>query len=83
MIPIEYIIAFAMAITNVVKKRLPDNYNDLIPFIAFILSVLLNLINALVFKSDALQAIKDAFISAGVALALFSGGSAVSKLTKP
>jgi len=83
MIPLEYVIAFAMAITNVIKKHIPDNFSDLIPLIAFFLSVFLNLINALIFKSDALQASKDAFISAGVALALFSGGSAVSKLTKP
>jgi len=80
MIPIEYIIAFAMAIVNVIKKRIPETYSDLIPFIAFIFSISCNMVNALLFGGDILIAGKDAFIAAGVALAMFSGGSALGKV---
>jgi len=79
MIELEYIILFAMAIVEVVKKRLPDSMSDMKPFIAFAIAIGCNLLNALLFKGDMLVAGKEAFVAAGVALTLFSGGSAIGK----
>ena len=82
-IPIEYIIAFAMAVTNVVKRTIPDKDADAIPFIAFFLSILFNVVNALSFNGNILEAGQQAFISAGVSLAIFSGGSALGRKISP
>jgi len=83
MIPIEYIILFAMAIVEVIRKRMPDTYSDLKPFIAFVIAIACNVANAALFGGNMLGAGKEAFIAAGVALAMFGGGSAVGKLLAP
>ena len=83
MIPIEYIILFAMAIVEIIRKRMPDTYSDLKPFIAFTIAIACNVANAALFGGNILGAGKEAFIAAGVALAMFGGGSAVGKLLAP
>lgn len=83
MIPIEYIIAFAMAVTNIIKKRMSDKNSDLIPLIAFIIAIVLNIANAFIFGESILSSFKEGFIAAGVSLALFSGGSGVSRILNP
>jgi len=83
MIPIEYIILFAMAIVEVIRKRMPDTYSDLKPFIAFVIAITCNVANAALFGGNMLGAGKEAFIAAGVSLAMFGGGSAVGKLLAP
>jgi hypothetical protein len=80
MIPLEYIVIFAMTIVEVLRKRLPESLNDMKPFIAFAIAIGCNLINALIFKGDLLIAGREAFISAGISLTLFSGGSAIGKV---
>lgn len=82
MIGIEYVIAFGMAVTNVIKKRVPENQSDLVPFISFAICVGLNVVNALVFNGSVSDAAKDAFVSAGVALTLFTTGSAVGRIAQ-
>lgn len=64
MIELQYIILFAMAIVEIIKKRLPDSMSDMKPFIAFAIAIGCNLINALLFNGDMLVAGKDAFIAA-------------------
>ena len=83
MIPIEYVILFAMAIVEVVRKRIPDTWSDLKPFVAFVIAIGCNVANAALFGGDALSAGKDAFIAAGVALAMFGGGNAIGKIIAP
>ena len=83
MIPLEYIILFAMAIVEVLRKRLPDSFSDLKPFIAFTIAIACNVGNAALFGGNMLLAGKDAFIAAGVALAMFSGGSVIGKILTP
>ncbi len=80
MIELQYIILFAMAIVEVIRKRLPESYNDFKPFIAFAIAILCNVSNALIFGGDVLAAGKDSFVAAGVALTLFSGGSALGNV---
>jgi len=83
MIPLEYVILFAMAIVEVIRKRLPDAWNDVKPFIAFAIAIGCNVLNALLFSGDMLVAGREAFIAAGVALTIFSGGSAIGKALAP
>lgn len=83
MIPIEYVILFAMAVVEVIRKRIPDTWSDLKPFIAFIIAIGCNVANAALFGGDALTAGRDAFIAAGVALTIFSGGSAIGNVIAP
>ena len=84
MIQIEYIIGFAMAISNTIKKQIPQNnkYQDIIPFVAVICCITLNIINALVFGGDITIAGKDAFISSCIVVGIFSGGNAIGKAIK-
>lgn len=77
MIAIEYIIGFAMALTNLFKKKLPT---AAIPFVSFGLSILLNIINAALFGGKIPNAAKDAFCSAGIVIGIFNVGSIASKL---
>jgi hypothetical protein len=51
MISIEYVIAFAMAITNLFKNRLPV---AAVPFVSLGLAIILNIFNALLFKGSIL-----------------------------
>lgn len=80
MIGTEYIIAFSMAITNIIKKRISDKNKDIIPLIALIITVVCNILNAFIFGGNISESFKESFISGGVALALFSGGSAIGKV---
>jgi len=80
MIPLEYIILFSMAIVEAIRKRIPDNLDDLKPFLAFIISIACNIVNARLFGGNTLLASKEAFIASGVALAIFSGGTVVGKI---
>lgn len=79
MISIEYIIAFAMAVTNVFKKKLPV---ALIPFMSLILSVVLNILNAIIFKGDPLLAGKEAFCDACIVVGIFNIGTVTRKLAQ-
>jgi hypothetical protein len=83
MIPLEYIILFAMAIVEVIRKRLPDSMNDIKPFIAFAIAIGCNVLNATLFGGDILIAGKEAFIAAGVALTIFSCGNTIGKVIAP
>lgn len=83
MIPIEYVILFAMAIVEVIRKRIPESWKDLKPFVAFMIAIGCNVANATLFGGDALIAGREAFIAAGVALAMFGGGSAIGKIIAP
>lgn len=83
MIPIEYIIAFSMAITNIIKKRLSDKNSDFTPLIAFTIAISLNIINALIFGGSVRESFSSGFVSAGISLALFSGGTSISRIITP
>lgn len=84
MIPLEYIILFAMAIVEIIRKRMPDTLGDLKPFIAFTIAIACNVVNAALFGGNMLLAGKEAFIAAGVALAMFGGGTVIGNLiSKP
>lgn len=83
MIPIEYIIAFSMAITNIIKKRLSDKNLDFVPLIAFAIAISLNMVNAFIFGCSIRESFGNAFISAGISLALFSGGTSISRMITP
>lgn len=77
MISVEYIIAFAMAFTNIFKNKLPVT---VVPFVSFFLSIVLNIINALLYGGDFLLAGKDAFCTAGVIVGIFNAGTVTRKL---
>jgi len=80
MIPLEYIILFAMAIVEVIRKRMPDTYGDLKPFIAFTIAIGCNVLNAAIFGGSMLAAGRDSFIAAGVALAMFGSGTVLGNI---
>jgi hypothetical protein len=79
MIELAYIIGLAMALVNLFKKQLPANT---VPLIAVAITVLLNIGNALLFGSDALLALKDAFIGAGILVGLFAASDTQSNRMK-
>jgi hypothetical protein len=79
MISIEYVIAFAMAITNLFKNRLPV---AAVPFVSLGLAIILNIFNALLFKGSILLAAKDAFCGAGIVVGIFNVGTITRKLAQ-
>ncbi|ERJ11889.1 hypothetical protein [Haloplasma contractile] len=76
MIQIYYIIALAMSITNVYKKKIDK---PLVPLLAFMTVILLNVLNAWIFDGVVKDAIKDAFIVGGVTIGLFNAGDMTRK----
>lgn len=79
MIETQFIISFSMAVTNVIKRHVAAEY---VPFITILLSVILNVLNAVLFNSELLTAAKDAFISSGIFVGLFVVGDSVRKSDK-
>lgn len=76
MIEVAYIIGLAMALVNLVKSRIPAS---VVPLLAVLVSILLNLGNALLFGGDLASAGKDAFVSAGILVGLFAASDKASK----
>lgn len=78
MIEITIIVAFAMAIVNLFKDKIPNPL--LVPFISLFLAVGLNLANAALFGGNLLLAGQDAFITGGQIIGIFAAGSIVKKV---
>ena len=79
MIPLEYVIAFAMALVNLFKHKLPV---AVVPISSFLLAIALHVCNAMLFGGDPMIAIKDAFVEAGIIIGLFTGGTMVRKVSQ-
>jgi hypothetical protein len=78
MVEILYVVAFAMAVVEALKDKLPTR---LLPFAAIGIVIILNLLNCLLFGGDLIEAGRDAFISGGIAVGIFAAGTAVRKAT--
>lgn len=76
MVQIEFVIAFAMALLNLCKHKLPETAT---PIAAIFLAVVLNVINALLFGGDLAIAGRDAFITAGIFVGIFASGTYLRK----
>lgn len=79
MIEVEYIIAFAMSITNLLKNKIPV---AAVPFISFTLAIILNILNAVLFQGNLAFAGKDAFCKAGIVVGIFNIGTVTRKLVQ-
>lgn len=77
MIELQYIIGTSMALTNVVKKRIPK---AAVPIVAVGFSVALNMLNAYIFGGDMHEAASLAFVSGGITAGLFVAGDAARKM---
>ena len=78
MIEVTIIIAFAMAIVNLFKDKIPNPM--VVPFISLALAVILNVANAALFGGDMLIAGREAFIVGGQIIGIFAAGSIVKKV---
>jgi len=74
MIDKVYIIAFGMALTNLIKHHI---CSSLIPFTSLGFIILLSIFNALLSHGDIRDAIKDGFIQGGLAVGIFASGSVI------
>ena len=79
MIGIQYVVAFALALTNVFKAYVPAKA---VPFIAIIVTIAFNVLNATIFGGDILLAGREAFISGGITAGLFVSGDAIRTTAK-
>lgn len=81
MIEIQYVVALAMGISNVIKKSVKA---ELVPLITFALVILINIINALIFESSPSDAFASAFSAGLISSGLFVLGDMVrpASLTK-
>jgi hypothetical protein len=77
LIEILFVVAFAMAVTEAVHDYLPTK---LVPFAALGLVIVLNLLNAVLFGGDLLEAGKLGFIEGGIAIGIFAAGNGVRKV---
>lgn len=76
MIGLEYIIAFSMATTNLFKKKVPA---ELVQYCTLGTVIVMNILNAIVFKGDIAMAGKESFVAGLVATGMFVAGDAVRK----
>lgn len=79
MIEIQYVVAFAMAVTNVIKTFVPEKGKVFIPFIAIVLSIAFNLLNAFAFGGDILEAAKVGFVTGGIMIGMFATPEQITK----
>jgi hypothetical protein len=61
-------------------NKIPEKYRDITSYIALLLAVILNIVNALIFKGDTLVAFREAFVSCGIALGCFNLGKSVKNI---
>ena len=66
----QYVVGLVMAVVQVLKRWVPSEF---LPVAAVILGAVLNLANALIFRGDPMEALKDGFVAAGLAIGVFSG----------
>lgn len=74
MVEMEYIIAFSMAVVNVMKKYVSK---EAVPFLTILFAIGFNLLNAALFGGDALLAGKEAFVGAGISVGMFVAGDVI------
>lgn len=79
MIELAYIIGTAMAVVNTFKSKLPAH---VVPLIAVVIAIAMNVSAAYLFGYDPLQAGKDAFVGAGIVVGLFASNDTQSNRTK-
>lgn len=77
MIPLQYIIAFAMAVVNTFKKNVPS---QAVPFITMAIAIVLHVANAWSVGENLQLAAQIAFIQTGIAVGMFVLGDKVRKL---
>ena len=75
MINLQYILAFSIGVTEIIRKNFDGKFKNISPLIAFTLTVICNLINAYIFGGNLADAGKEAFITGGLTLAIFSSGT--------
>lgn len=78
MIPIEYVIAIALSITNILKKKVPK---EIVPLMGIAVAMLLNSVNALAYGECVGEACKEGLIVMGITSGLFTAGDMTNKLT--
>lgn len=78
MIDITIIVAFAMAIVNLFKDKVPNPL--VVPFISLAVAIGLNVANAALFGGDMLIAGREAFVTGGQIIGIFAAGSVVKKV---
>jgi hypothetical protein len=76
MIEIEFVVAAAMGITNIIKDKVAP---AVVPIVTVAVAVTLNMLNAHFGGGDVVEAAKAAFVVGGAASGLFVAGSAVRK----
>lgn len=77
----EYIIALSMGLCNIIKKKMPQKYQELLPLIAFVLSIGLNVGNAVLYKENIVESIKNIIAPAGIGLGIFTAGTYISRVS--
>jgi hypothetical protein len=81
MINNEYIIALSMGLCNILKKKMPEKYKELLPIISFVLAIGLNVANAILYKENIVESIKNIIAPAGIGLGIFTVGTYVSRVS--